>query len=271
MYTQLTVDDVRENTVLSQVWDLVCKAHAGQTRKGLNKKAEHPEYVTHPFRAMEIVANALGKPKDVLKDEKNIPILASALAHDAIEDTPLDTEEKLATALIPLMGIKNARKTAFLVQELSNPPEGFPGETKQERDAAKKIWQSEHAKTMSVEAKIVKMADQIANTIDCVDVFMLKANDKGVYEPVWTTEKKTSYVEKAAAVCDACVVNTENVSTNWKNAFEKLLDFEKQAYNYAYLKIENPILCSREFFNELDGSRKVPSLTNLKLRQSKTR
>jgi len=270
MYKQLTVNDIKENKVLSQVWDLVCNAHAGQTRKGLDKKAIHPEYVTHPFRTMEIVANALGDPKEVLKNEKNIPILASALAHDAIEDTDLNTEGKLAAALIPVMGILNARKTAFLVQELSNPPEGFPGATKQERDEAKKIWQSEHAQTMSVEAKIVKMADQIANTIDCVDVFMLKANDKGEYEPTWTYEKKTSYIEKAAAVCDACLVGTRDVSTNWKFAFEKLSAFEKKAYDYAYLKIENPILCSREFFNELDGSRKIPAVT-FKLRQSKTR
>lgn len=270
MYVQLTANDIKENRILSQVWDLVCKAHEGQMRKGLNKKAEHPEYVTHPFRAMEIVANALGKSKEVLKDEKNIPILAAALAHDVIEDTSLDSEMKLATALIPIMGIKNARKTAFLVQELSNPPEGFPGETKQERDTAKKIWQSEHAKTMSVEAKMVKMADQIANTIDCVDVFMLKLNEKGEYEPTWTTEKKISYVEKAAAVCDACNIGTEKASQEEKKAFEKLLDFEKKAYNYAYLKIENPILCSREFFNELDGSRKVLQL-NIKLKQSRSR
>ncbi|MBO7332542.1 MAG: hypothetical protein J6U64_02630, partial [Alphaproteobacteria bacterium] len=228
MYVQLTAKDIKENKILSHVWDLVCKAHEGQKRKGLNKKAEHPEYVSHPFRAMEIIANALGNPREVLKDEKNIPILASALAHDAIEDTPLDTEMKLATALVPIMGVRNARKTASLVQELSNPPEGFPGTTKQERDEAKKIWQSEHAKTMSVEAKMVKMADQIANTIDCVDVFMLKLNEKGEYEPSWTTEKKTGYVEKAAAVCDACRVGIEGVTPEEKKVFEKLLDFEKK-------------------------------------------
>jgi hypothetical protein len=123
---------------------------------------------------------------------------------------------------------------------------------------------------MSVEAKMVKMADQIANTIDCVDVFMLKLNEKGEYEPTWTTEKKISYVEKAAAVCDACNIGTEKASQEEKKAFEKLLDFEKKAYNYAYLKIENPILCSREFFNELDGSRKVLQL-NIKLKQSRSR
>ena len=270
MYKQLTVNDIKENKVLSKVWDLVCAAHAGQTRKGLDKKAEHPEYVTHPFRAMEIVANALGNPKEILKDERYIPILASALAHDAIEDTDLNTEAKLSEALEPIMGHSDACKTAFLVQELSNPPEGFPGATKQERDAAKRVWQTQHAEDMSVEAKIVKMADQIANTIDCVDVFMLKPNEKGEYEPVWTYEKKTSYIEKAAAVCDSCIVNTENVSTHWKDAFAKLLDFEKKAYNYAYLKVDNPILCSREFFNELDGSRKIPAI-NFKLLQSKTR
>ena len=274
MYKQLTVEDIKENKVLSLVWELVCQAHSGQKRKGLDKKAEHPDYVIHPLRAMEIVANALDEmnigAKEVLKNEKNIPILAAALAHDAIEDTSLNSQEKLADALMPLMGRQNALKTAFLVQELSNPPEGFPGATKQERDEAKKKWQTEHAENMSVEAKVIKMADQIANTIDCVDVFMLKANDKGEYEPVWTTEKKTSYVEKAAAVCDACISNTKYVSTHWKDALEKLLRFEKLAYNYAYLKIENPILCSREFFNELDGSRKIPTVA-FALHQSKTR
>ena len=261
MYTQLTVDDIKGNKVLSQVWDLVCEAHAGQKRKGLNKKAEHPDYVTHPFRAMEIVANALGNPKDVLKDKKYTPILAASLSHDAIEDTELNTKAKLAAALDPIMGMRFARKTASLVQELSNPSEGFPGDTKQKRDEAKRIWQSEHAKTMSIEAKIIKMADQIANTIDCVDVFMLQPNEKGEYEPTWTTEKKISYIEKASAVCDACMVGTEKSSPAEKEAFERLMYFENKAYNYAYLKIENPILCSREFFNELDGKRKVPSLS----------
>lgn len=269
MYTQLTATDLKENKILSKVWDMVCNAHAGQKRKGLNKEAVQPDYVTHPLRAMEIVANALGTPKEVLKEEKNIPVLSAALAHDVIEDTPVNTQEKLVSALIPVMGIQNAKKTASLVQELSNPPEGFPGNTKEEKDAAKKIWQSEHAKKMSMDAKMVKMSDQIANTIDCVDVFMLKQNEKGEYEPTWTATKKVSYVEKAAAVCDACVVGTENATMEQREAFKALLDFEKKAYDYAYLKIENPLLCSREFFNELDNTRKVPSLAFIK--QSKTR
>mgnify|MGYP004550998983 FL=1 len=270
MYTQLTVKNFEENKALAQVWDLVCHAHAGQKRKGLDKTAQHPDYVSHPFRAMEIVANALGDPKEVLKEAKNLPVLAAALAHDAIEDTPLDSEAKLAIALVPIMGVQGARKTAFLVQELSNPAEGFAGNTKQERDVAKKIWQTRHAQKMSIEAKMVKMADQIANTIDCVDVFMLKANDKGEYDPVWTNEKKISYVEKAAAVCDACLIGIEKATPDEKLAFTKLSAFERKAYDYAQLKIQNPILCSREFFNELDGSRKIPQV-NIVLRQSKTR
>lgn len=270
MYKQITPEDLKKSKVLSDVWSLVCQAHQGQHRKGLNKKGENPLYVTHPLRAMEITANALGEPGKVLMDKKYIPVLAAALAHDAIEDTPLDSQEKLEAAFVPLRGEKHARETAALVQELSNPPGGFPGATKPERDAAKKVWQSEHAKTMSLSAKIVKMADQIANTIDCVDVFMLKPNEKGVYEPVWTQEKKVSYVEKAAAVCAACLVGTDEAAAEEKTAFDRLKQFEKQAYDYAYLKIENPMLCSREFFNELDGSRKVPVL-NFMLRQSRGR
>lgn len=270
MYQQLTVKDLTENRILSRIWELVCSAHQGQKRKGLTKKGENPLYVTHPFRTMEIMANALGSPKEVLKDEKNIPVLAAALAHDAIEDTPLDTQAKLTAALTPLMGVSCAQQTAFLVQELSNPPGGFPGATKPERDAAKKIWQSEHAKTMSLSGKMIKMADQIANTIDCVDVFMLKPDEKGEYEPVWTQEKKISYVEKAAAVCKACLVGTDKAAPEEQKAFDRLKTFEEKAYQYAYLKIENPMLCSREFFNELDGSRKIPDL-NFILRRSQSR
>ena len=281
MYTQITVNDIKENEVLLKVWDLVNQAHAGQMRKGLlptchhpeQKPDTHPEYVTHPFRAMEIVANALGNPKEVLKDQKNIPIFAAALAHDMIEDTPLNTETRLVAALIPIMGFQNARRTAHLVQELSNPPEGFPGETKQERDAAKKVWQSEHAKTMSVDAKIVKMADQIANTIDSVDLFMSKPDGKGGYEDIWTKEKKDSYVEKAAAVCSACLVGTETAPEQKKEVFKKLERFEKDAYNYAQMKIENPMLCFRDFFRELEDATKVPDMRpfNKFLKPSKTR
>ena len=49
---------------------------------------------------------------------------------------------------------------------------------------------------MSIEAKMVKMADQIANTIDCVDVFMLKANDKSEIEKSNVTETLSNEREK---------------------------------------------------------------------------
>ena len=83
-------------------------------------------------------------------------------------------------------------------------------------------------------------------------------------------EKKISYVEKAAAVCDACLIGIQKATPDEKQAFTKLSAFERKAYDYAQLKIQNPILCSREFFNELDGSRKIPQV-NIALRQSKTR
>lgn len=58
MYKQITPEDLKKSKVLSDVWSLVCQAHQGQYRKGLNKKGENPLYVTHPLRAMEIIANA---------------------------------------------------------------------------------------------------------------------------------------------------------------------------------------------------------------------
>ena len=79
--------------------------------------------------------------------------------------------------------------------------------------------------------------------------------------------------EKAAAVCDACMIGTEKATNQQKEAFQKLEHFERDAYNYAQMKIENPILCFRDFFRELEDAAKIPDMHSIKniLKQSKTR
>ncbi len=65
---------------------------------------------------------------------------------------------------------------------------------------------------MSIPAKIIKMADQIANTADCVDLQMQNDTE-------WSDDKKKRYVNKALAVCEACSVQTQLLSDRQKKGF----------------------------------------------------
>ena len=248
MYHQLTLTDIQKNKKLAKTWDLVCQAHQGQTRKGHNKNDETIPYTAHLFRVMEITANALGNPHLVLQNEKLTPFLIMALTHDTIEDTVLNSKKKLTDALIPIVGEYRAIQIAHVVSELSNPADGFPGATKTEQDTNKKIWQTNHTQNMSIPAKIIKMADQIANTADCVDLQMSCKEKSG-----WSDDKKKSYSDKALAVCEACLCHTERVSDVQKNVFAFLMNLEKQVYHYAMQKIQIPHTDDMTFFEQLNG------------------
>ena len=246
MYQQLTLEDIQKNKTLSKTWNLVCQAHHGQYRKGTNKQGQKIPYTAHLFRVMEITANALGNPHLVLQNDKLIPFLIAALTHDTIEDTKYNSKLKLSEALSPFAGTYRAIQISHIVKELSNPAEGFEGITKQEQDENKKIWQTNHAKEMSYPAKIIKMADQIANTADCIDLQMCHTKN------AWSDEKKKSYADKAFAVCEACLSGTEHASDRQKNTLAFLMNLEKQAYSYAMERIKNPCDNSMTFFEQLD-------------------
>ena len=246
MYQQLTLSDLQKNKTLAKTWDLVCQAHQGQIRKGYNKNGDVIPYTSHLFRVMEITANALGNPHFVLQNNKLTPFLIMALTHDTIEDTALNSKKKLTDALAPIVGGYRAIQIAHVVTELSNPADGFPGETKTEQDTNKKIWQTNHAQNMSIPAKIIKMADKIANTADCVDLQMPKTQSG------WSDDKKKSYADKALAVCEASLCHTEHVSDIQKKVFAFLMNLEKQAYHYAMQKIQMPNTDDITFFEQLN-------------------
>lgn len=248
MYQHLTIADIQKNSILSKTWHLVRQAHQGQTRKGHNKNGKTIPYTAHLFRVMEITANALGNPHLVLQNDKLTPFLVMALTHDTIEDTALNSKKKLIDALTPIVGGYRAIQITHVVTELSNPAEGFSGTTKTEQDENKKKWQINHAQNMSIPAKIIKMADQIANTADCVDLQM--ANNTG-----WSDDKKKSYTDKALAVCEACLCHTERVSDRQKNIFDFLMNLEKQVYHYAMQKIHKAYDNNITFFEALDTTK----------------
>lgn len=248
MYQQLTSSDIQKNKILSKTWDFVCRAHYGQMRKGTDKQGNSVPYTHHLFRVMEITANALGNAHLVLKNPKLTQFLVVALTHDTIEDTKVNSKLKLTEALTPIVGSYYSIQLAHIVKELSNPPEGFKGKTAQERDENKKIWQVEHAQIMSPPAKIVKMADQIANTIDCVDLQMPNTQSG------WSDNKKKAYINKAFLVCQACANHTEHISDVQKNALAFLMNLATQTYNYALSKIQNPHNNKKTFFEQLDAT-----------------
>lgn len=248
MYQQITLDNLQTNTTLKKTWDFVCDAHHGQKRKGTDKQGNSVPYTHHLFRVMEITANALGNPLLVLKNPKLTQFLVVALTHDTIEDTQVNSKLKLTEALTPIVGSYYSIQLAHIVKELSNPSSGFKGKTKQEKDENKKIWQVEHAQMMSTPAKIVKMADQIANTIDCVDLQMPNTRSG------WSDDKKKTYIDKAFAVCKACVLHTQGISDVQKKALAFLMNLATQARDYALLKIQNPHDSQITFFEQLDAT-----------------
>ena len=108
------------------------RAHLGQRKKNGRPMIEHLTAVC------ELVATAAG--------EHDPELLAAALLHDAVEDGHTD-ERELRERCGP--------RVAALVAQLSDPP-GLRG-------AARRAWQIEHARSLSRDAKLIKLADKIDN------------------------------------------------------------------------------------------------------------
>ena len=253
LYQKLSISDIQKNKQLFKVWNLVCEAHKGQKRKGA-KKGVQPDYVTHLFKVLEIMANAFGNPKKTLHNEKLLPLFVVALMHDVIEDTVINSQEKLAWVLEPVLGKSVAQNISFIVKELSNPASGFVGTTPQEQDEVKKQWQINHVKNISIFAKMVKMADQISNMADCGDIEMTKINQYGKKIQVWSDDKKKCYLDKALSVCQSCLTGITDISYEQKNTFQQLMLLANSVYDYSLLKMNNPLVHRLDFFDTINYS-----------------
>ena len=92
------------NEVLERIRDYADKAHGNQQRKYTPER-----YIVHPVRVMEICRQHTAA----------LPVLAAALLHDVLEDTPV-TEGELYQFLTTLMTKEDAGKTTQLVTELTD-------------------------------------------------------------------------------------------------------------------------------------------------------
>lgn len=133
------------DTLLEEVKDFADRAHGNQMRKYTPER-----YIVHPVRVMQTC-------KEYTND---LPILAAALLHDVLEDTPV-TKEELQAFLLKLMSVDDAKRTVQLVEELTDVyvKENYPNWNRRKR----KQKEAERLEKTSAAAQTIKYADIIDN------------------------------------------------------------------------------------------------------------
>jgi len=155
------------------------KKHSKQTRKDIDKSP----YINHPIALANILAQRW------VIDEN---VLCAAILHDTIEDTETTAEE---------LRKHFGEKITSIVLEVSD--------DKSLDKKVRKQLQIDHAASLSKEAKLVKLADKIANITDIINS-----------PPVnWTKERKQDYFTWAKAVVD----NLRGVHQGLEKDFDDLL------------------------------------------------
>ena len=153
--------------------------HTKQRRKDIDKTP----YINHPISLANILA------KRWVIDEN---VLCAAILHDTIEDT-----ETTVAELQEHFG----EKITSIVLEVTD--------DKSLEKSVRKQKQVEHAASISREAKLVKIADKIANITDIIN--MPPAD--------WSTDRKKDYFDWAKAVVD----NLRGVHQGLEKDFDDLI------------------------------------------------
>jgi guanosine-3',5'-bis(diphosphate) 3'-pyrophosphohydrolase len=138
------------------------------------KDAHETPYINHPIEVANILAT-VGKIDD-------IEILQAALLHDTVEDTPTKPEE---------IQERFGCAVRDLVLEVSD--------DKELEKLERKRIQVEKAPTLSPRAKLIKIADKIANLKD------LASSPPAS----WSLERQTEYVEWSNSVVAGCLGHSE--------------------------------------------------------------
>lgn len=137
--------------ILDQIRRYADDAHGDQRRKYLPEE----RYIVHPVRVMER-CNA---------HENDVSILAAALLHDVLEDTPV-SEEELGHFLQKTMNAEHARKTLRYVVELTDvyiKPD-YPHLNRRQRKAK----ENERLRKISPQAQTIKYADITDNCLEII-------------------------------------------------------------------------------------------------------
>jgi guanosine-3',5'-bis(diphosphate) 3'-pyrophosphohydrolase len=149
--------------------ETVLRAAAFAAEKHRNQRRKDEEaspYINHPIQVAHVLVQA---------DVEDPAVLAAALLHDSIEDTNTSFEE---------LEIVFGYEIANIVAECTDDKKLSKSERKQA--------QIDHAAKISRKAKLVKLADKIANVNDMND-----APPAG-----WSLERKREYFDWAKQVVD---------------------------------------------------------------------
>lgn len=137
-------------TILEKVRDFADAAHGEQTRKYSTDR-----YIVHPVRVME-----------TLRDyNASQPMLAAALLHDVLEDTPVTPIEMLLF-LKSVMAEQEAEQTFRMVNELTDVyiTTSYP----QWNRRVRKDKELERVVKISAESQTIKYADILDNSTEIV-------------------------------------------------------------------------------------------------------
>lgn len=137
--------------ILAKITDFGDQAHGEQLRKYAPDR-----YMVHPVRVME-------KLKNYTDD---ITILAAALLHDVLEDTPV-TRSQMQDFLATLLNAQQAERTAELVVELSDVyvKKDFPNLNRRTR----KSKELERLEKTSADSQTIKYSDILDNSLEISD------------------------------------------------------------------------------------------------------
>jgi guanosine-3',5'-bis(diphosphate) 3'-pyrophosphohydrolase len=155
-------DKAKLLSLLFKALSFSAEKHTKQRRKDIDKTP----YINHPISLANILAQRW------VIDEN---VLCAAILHDTIEDTETTVDE---------LQEHFGEKITSIVLEVTD--------DKSLEKSVRKQKQVEHAASISHEAKLVKLADKIANITDIINT-----------PPAdWSSDRKKEYFEWAKAVVD---------------------------------------------------------------------
>lgn len=155
-------DKAKLLSLLFKALSFSAEKHTKQRRKDIDKTP----YINHPISLANILAQRW------VIDEN---VLCAAILHDTIEDTETTVDE---------LQEHFGEKITSIVLEVTD--------DKSLEKSLRKQKQVEHAASISHEAKLVKLADKIANITDIINT-----------PPAdWSSDRKKEYFEWAKAVVD---------------------------------------------------------------------
>ncbi len=185
--------DARGRAIIDAAFAVATVAHAQQSRE---KVDPHWMYIAHPILVFDLM-RAIG--------EKDPITLAGALLHDSLEkDSKYHGDaQELRKALwgrinnipIELASFDDVRQILLLVGEVTNPAAYGEG---------KEMYQVDRARTMSLAAKKIKIADQTASLI--CNLTMENNPQK------FSRQQEMGFTQKATSLVSAIVRSAEKTS-----------------------------------------------------------